>query len=228
MPKEIFFRHEQPMLNTMPFEDAVYEAYAEYPRVISGQLLTIDLGVIRLIRTAGKDSQAKALSNFELLSGTELKHILPAFVYPLNISLNDAPLLVINEFAPDDSYVAVRTIGKSHNIYTGNTGILDEAELYFRQHGMIDEEEHGTIADLAAQAVKIAQILSTHSLTARMSAFSVVMRKTHNQQGPFQAELKLRDLSQVIQQAGPLIGHPIWGTECLWGMLNTVLWFHKR
>jgi hypothetical protein len=227
MPKEIFFRHEQPVLTALPVEEAIHEASTEYPRVKSDELLDTDLGTVRLIRVSGGRSQAKALYNFKYLSDTELKPILPAFIYPLNLT-DDDHMLVINEFAQDDFTVTVRTIGANNNIYTGSTKILDEAELYSRQHGVTDKEGHGRIGDLEAQGEKIAQLLSRHSLTARMSAFSVVVRKTNDPQNPFQAELKLRDLSQVTRQAGKLSGYPIWGIDCFYGMLHTISWWHKK
>jgi hypothetical protein len=226
MQKELLFRHEHHSLHALSIEEAVHEAYAEYPRVISGKLFNIDLGIVRLIQASGKESQDKALKNFEHLTNTELKRFMPTFIYRLNMSSDDAHMLVINEFAPDDSSVAVRSIGANNNIYTGSTKILDEAESYFRQQGSVDDTGHGTDPGLASQAKRIESILLEYSLTARMSAFSVVVRKTDNRLHPFQAELKLRDLAQITRQAGKLEGYPIWGPDCFWGMVNTVLWFH--
>jgi len=218
MAKEIF--NFSLNLEALPVEPAIHEGIVEYPRVKSPG------GIIRIIHTRNETEQQRAVDNFTHLKNIpEMLPVLPSFIRP--ITLLSAPLLVIDEFAPDDSYVAVRTLGANQNVYTGKTDILDEAEVYFRQHGQIGSTGYGIIPELAIQAQILERALSKHMLTARMSAFSVVVNRTNDQNQPFQATLKIRDLSQITRQAAKLAGYPIWGADCFWGMISTALWFHK-
>ncbi len=218
MAKEIITLPLQ--LEALAGEPAIHEGIIEYPRVESTR------GKVRIIHTINEAAQQRAVGNYtHLIKIPEMSPILPTFVAP--ITLPSVSLLVIDEYAPDDSFVAVRTMGANHNVYTGNTKILDEAEQYFRERGQTDHNGRGTIPELTRQANQVEQLLRKHQLTARMSAFSVVIQQTNDQRQPFRTVVKIRDLAQVTRHLDALEGYPIWGVDCFWGMINTALWFHN-